>query len=238
MFNHLRLRTKLALLLGLSALAVIASIASGAMTVRDRMVQDRVDKLRAVVQSTVGIARAMEAQVAAKTMTHDQAVQRTREAMYPMRFDNGSGYVTMSSEDGIVMIQPIDPAREGKATTAKAGDGRLLNALYADTLRTSDEGVVSYAFPRPGQTQPLPKIAFVARFAPWHAVVLSGAYTDDLDADFNAAVLRLSLIGGIILLLTIVVAFVINRDISLTLSGLSERNGAPGAGRPDGENSP
>jgi methyl-accepting chemotaxis protein len=222
MFNQLRLRTKLALLLGLSALAVVACIASGAMTLHDRMLQDRVDKLRAVVQATIGIAQAMEAQVTAKTLTHDQAVDRLREAMHPMRFDGGSGYVTMSGDDGTVIIQPVDPSREGKPTTAKDVSGRTLNALYADALRNSDNGVVTYSFPRPGQTQTLPKIAYVARFAPWHAVVLSGAYTDDLDADFGAALMQLSLIGGLILLLTIMIAFFVNRDIGLTLSRLGD----------------
>jgi methyl-accepting chemotaxis protein len=225
MFNHLRIRTKLALLLGLSALAVVASIASGAMTVHDRMLQDRVDKLRAVVQSTVGIAQAVEAQVAAKTLTHDQAVERLREVLRPMRFDDGSGYVTMSADDGTVIIQPADPSREGKPSTAKDANGRPLNALYADALRNSDGGVVRYEFPRPGQTQILGKIAYVARFAPWHAVVLSGAYTDDLDADFNTALVRLSLFGGLILMLTVVVAFVVNRDISRTLGHLGDAMG-------------
>jgi methyl-accepting chemotaxis protein len=67
MFDHLRLRTKLALLLGLPALAVIASIASGAMAIHDRLIQDRVDKLRAVIQSTAGVAHSVEAQVTAAT---------------------------------------------------------------------------------------------------------------------------------------------------------------------------
>src|SRR3954451_12532843 len=110
MFNHLRLRTKLTLLVGLSALAVIASITIGAMTVHDRMVQDRVDKLRAFVHATIGMARAFEAQVTAKALTHDQAVERMREVVHPMRFDNGSGYVSMSTEAGVLIIQPSDPS--------------------------------------------------------------------------------------------------------------------------------
>jgi methyl-accepting chemotaxis protein len=181
--------------------------------------------LRAIVQSTVGIAQAIEVQVAAKTLTHDQAVERLREVMRPMRFDGGSGYVTMSSDDGIVMIHPIEPSREGKPSTAKDANGRALSGLYADVLRNGDGGVVTYAFPKPGQTQMLTKIAYVARFAPWHAVVLSGAYTDDLDADFYATLMRLSLFGGLILILTTVVAFAINRDIGLTLGRLVDAMG-------------
>ena len=50
--RHLRLRTKMSLLLGLSALAIVVSIGAAASLMQQRMLDDRVDKLRAVVQST------------------------------------------------------------------------------------------------------------------------------------------------------------------------------------------
>ena len=217
MFSRLKLRTKLVLLLSLSALAVAVSIAFGALMLRDRMTVDRIDKLRAVVQSTLGIANAVEAQVAAKTLTHDQAVDRLREALHPMRFDGGKGYVSVSGDNGIVIVQSSDPSREGKASTTTDLNGRPLSALYAEALQNGDEGVIAYAYPKPGQTQPSPKVAYVARFAPWHAVILSGAYTDDLDAEFRTTLVQLGMIGGLILLLTLPIALLINRDIGRTL---------------------
>ena len=222
MFNRLKLRTKLALLLGLSALAVVVSIACGAMAVRDRMMEGRVDKLRAVVMSTVTIARGLETQVADKKITQDQAIERLRETIHLMRFDDGSGYITLSRIDGTVLIHGADPSREGKPSTATDGNGRPITALYGDGLRNSDETVISYAFPRPGQTQPIGKVAFVARFAPWQAVILAGSYTDDLDATFHAELMRLGLIGGLILLLTLIVTALINRDITNSLGGMRD----------------
>ena len=222
MFSRLRLRTKLTLLLSLSALAVVAAIAFGAMALRDRMADDRLDKLRAVVQSTLTIARGLETQVAAKTLTHDQAVERLRETIHLMRFDHGNGYVTMSQTDGTVLIHGGNPSREGKPSVATDSNGRPISKLYGDGLRNSDETVISYLVPRPGQPQLLQKIAYVARFAPWQAVILSGAYTDDLDASFNATLLRLGLIGGLILLLTLPVTALINRDIGKTLGRMRD----------------
>ena len=238
-----RFRTKLLLLIALSALGIAASIGAGAMVLRDRMKEARVGQLRAMVQSTMGLARALEAQVAAKTLTHDQAVERFRDAVHPMRYDGGNGYVTVSGEDGTVIVQPVDPSREGKKSTATNASGRTLISLYAEVLRTSDEGVVAYEFPRPGQNVLMPKIAYVARFAPWHAVFLSGTYIDDLNADFNRTLFNLSLFGGLILLVTTPAALLINRDIGNTLralrdamAGLADGNltvGIPGINRKD-----
>jgi methyl-accepting chemotaxis protein len=77
MFSRPRLRTRLALLLGLSALSVVAAIAFGAVTPRERMTQDRVRELAAVVQSTVSIARGLEAQVYGATTNVSMAPAST-----------------------------------------------------------------------------------------------------------------------------------------------------------------
>src|SRR5208337_993825 len=71
--SRLALRTKFALLLGLSALGVVVAIAAGSSMRNQRMIDDRVDKLRALVQSTVAVAQSLENQVATQKLTHDQA---------------------------------------------------------------------------------------------------------------------------------------------------------------------
>jgi methyl-accepting chemotaxis protein len=222
MFSRLRLRTKLALLLALSAVAVVVSIACGAVTLRERMTDDRIDKLRAIVQSNISIARGLEVQVDAKTITREQAIARLRETVHSLRFDGGTGYLTVSGTDGIGLINGSNPSLEGTRGTATDDNGRPLTSLFADALRNSDDGVVAYSFPKPGQTQKLPKVAYVARFAPWNALFLSGAYTDDLDATFRSTLLWLGFIGGVILLLTLPVAWLVNRDIGKTLADLRD----------------
>jgi methyl-accepting chemotaxis protein len=222
MFSRLRLRTKLVLLLGFSALAVIVSIAFGAMMLRDRMTEDRVDKLRAVTQSTLAIARGLELQVTANTLTRDQAIAQMRATIHLMRFDGGSGYLTVSNNDGTVLIHGVNQALEGKKSVATNAAGRPLSELYKEALGNGVEGVIAYTFPRPGETQLQPKIAYVARFDPWQAVFLSGAYVDDLNAMFMTSLTRLSMAGGLILLLTLTVGWLINRDIGKLLGGLRD----------------
>ena len=223
MFSRLQLRTKLIVLLSLSAFAVIVSIAFGAAMMHDRIMEDRIDKLRAVTHSVMTIAKALETQVAGGSLTREQALDKLRETVHLMRFDGGSGYLSISSmTDGMVLIHGADPTREGKLTTAVDGNGRLLTLLYKEALRNVDEATVSYLFPKPGETQPQPKIAFVAAFRPWQVVFVCGAYTSDLDVMFAATLLRLSLIGGLTLLLTLGIGWLVNRDISKLLASLRD----------------
>jgi methyl-accepting chemotaxis protein len=224
--SHLRLRTKLALVLGLAVLAVLASIGLGASTLHRRMIDDRTDKLQAAVEMTAGLAQELVNQVAAKQLTLAEAQARFRSEIHAMRFDAGIGYLSVEVEaagnDFIVLAHGGNPDLEGKAATANDSGGRSISDMIRTTLQGHDGGVISYMFPKPGQTEPLLKVAYVARFAPWHAVILAGSYTDDLDADFNATLWQLATIGGAILLINVVAAWLINRDISSSL-GLLRR---------------
>jgi methyl-accepting chemotaxis protein len=218
--SRLRIRTKLALLLGLSALALVVSIGAAASLIRQRMVDDRVDKLRAVVQSTINIAQSLENRVQGHALTHEQALALLRDDIHALRFDGGVGYVFAQTLDNIFVLHGSTPALEGTASKVTNENGRPLTDLIRDTLRNGDDGTVAYMFARPGQTVLQPKITYVARFAPWDLVFGAGAYVDDLDAAFRASLLRLSLIGAVILATTLLLAWLVNRDITASLGAL------------------
>lgn len=219
--SRLKLRTKLTLLMGFSSLALVATLAVAASLWHQRMINDRVDKLRAVVQSAMGIAESLQGQIAAHKLTQEQAMAVLRDQFHKMRFDHGEGYLTTQTPDGITLIHGTIPDREGKPSTATDANGRPLTDIIHAALKDSDSGVVAYRFPKPGHSDAVGKVAFVARYTPWNITFLAGAYVDDLEAAFHSDALRLAEIGGLILLLTLAVAWVVNRDISGGLAALT-----------------
>ena len=240
--SRLKLRTKLALLLGMSAVALVAAIGAGSTQMRKRMIEDRVGELRAVVQSATGFAQSLEKQVTAGQLTHEQALARFRADLHTMRFD-GTNYVLVQTFDGLVVIHGGDPSREGKPTASKDANGTSSADLAREALRNADDAVISYLALKPGAAQPGAKLSYVARYAPWQMVFIAGDWTDDLDSAYRTSLVRLGSIGGGILVVTLLVALLINRDISGSLGKLMiamERlaNGdlstdIPGTGRRD-----
>ena len=217
--SNLRLQAKLMLLLGLFAAGLVASLGVAAMQMHDRMIADRIDKLRAVVQSAIGIAQRIDPEVAAGRLTREAALERLGASIHGMRFDAGDGYLTVR-RDAVILLHGATPALEGKPSATKDAGGRLLTDLIRDALQNADEATVSYLFPKPGQAEPQPKISYVTRFAPWQVVFFAGAYIDDVDAAFRTNVLRLSATGTAILLVTMLLAWSVNRDITLSLGAL------------------
>jgi methyl-accepting chemotaxis protein len=217
--SHLKLRAKLTLLLCLFGLGLIAATGVAASLMQQRMVDDRVDKLRAVVQSAVGIAQLLNADVVAQRLTREQALDRLGTSIHGMRFDGGDGYVIVR-RDAVILLHGADPAMEGKPSATRDARGRPLAGLIADALQGGNEGIVRYLFPKPGQSEPRSKISYVVRFAPWQVVFFAGAYTDDLDAAFRATLLRLGLTAGVILAVMLFAAWLVNRDITVSLGAL------------------
>jgi len=242
--SRLRLHAKLALLMGLSVLAIVASISVASSVMRQRLIDDRVDKLRSIAQATAGVAQSLQDQVAARLITGEQAYRQFRDAVHAIRFDAGAGYVVAYRlDDGVMMANGSDAKLDGKPSAAKDASGTPLVDMMRQALRNSNDGFVSYMFARPGETVAQPKVAYLLRYPPWDLVLNAGAYTSDLDAAFHAALWKVAGLGGGILLATTLAAWLIDRDIAGSLRGLMaamERlaNGAldaeiPGIGRRD-----
>jgi methyl-accepting chemotaxis protein len=184
------------------------------------MFDDRVALLRAIVQSTISIAQSLEDRVIARTLTREQALAMLREDVHALRFNDGMGYAYAQTLDNIIVLHGAAPALEGKPLPPPYKNTTPLTELIRDTLRNSNGGIVSYVFLRPVQTEPVQKVTYVERFTPWGLVFGAGDYVDDLDAAFHAAVLKFGLFGGAIFAVATFTAWLVNRDIAISLGAL------------------
>jgi methyl-accepting chemotaxis protein len=142
-----RLRTKLALLMGLSVVAVLVIAVIAGSMLHQGLYDGRIDKLRAVVDGSLSFAKSLDAQVSAGKMTREQATAQLKQMVHGLRFDGGDGYVTVSTFNGITRIHGADPSREDKKSAAVDSAGRSVADLAAAALKSADAGVISYNFP-------------------------------------------------------------------------------------------
>ena len=214
LLSRFNIRTKLASMVVLSALAVCAIIALSASLSQRRMLEDRVAQMRAAVDILVGMAQTLQDQVAAGNLTLAEAQSQYRQRGKGMLFDNGQGYPLTYNPDTSFLLNGTNPALEGKITYSKDADGELIAPkIMAAALQSPDGGTASYFFPRPGQTVPVRKMFFARKFAPWNMTMSYGLYVDDLDADVNALLIRLGSIGAGVMALMGLLSWLIARDI-------------------------
>ena len=222
MFLHrLKVRTKLALLLALSTAALVVLALVGTVTLHQRMLSERVGKLQAIVGSTMTIARGLQFEVFARTVTHEQAVEQFKQIVHSLRFDQGTGYVFVTdANDDVMLIHGVSPVLEGKPSPIDAASGKSVVTLVKQVLGSKNDAVVSYMFPKPGQQEPLRKFVAVERFPAWDMLICAGAYTDDLEAAFDSELERMGLAGGLVLLIAGLASWLVQRDITRPLTGV------------------
>src|SRR5450432_1145198 len=212
--SRLKIRTKLASMVVLSALTVCAIIALSASMSRGRMMEDRIGNLHAAADMLVGLAQTLQDEVTAGKMTIAEAQTQFRQRGRKMTFNNGQGYPVVYNADTSIMLNGANPQLEGKITGATDSNGVVIAKAQIEAARQSPEGgIATYLYPRPGQTVAVPKMVFVRGFAPWNAVMSYGLYIDDLDTDVNALLLRLGAIGAGIMLLMLLLSWLISRDV-------------------------
>lgn len=56
------------------------------------------------------------------------------------------------------------------------------NYLLQDLIRNADRDFTTYYFPKPGQTEALPKLSYSTLIPEWDIILGTGFYTDDIDA--------------------------------------------------------
>jgi methyl-accepting chemotaxis protein len=214
LLSRFKIRTKLASMVALSALAVCSIIALSASLSQKRMLQDRVGQLRTAVDMLVGMAQTLQDQVTAGKLTLAEAQAQYRQRGKGMLFDKGQGYPLTYNPDTSFLLNGTNPQLEGKITYSKDANGELIApSIMAAARQSADGGTTSYYFPRPGQTVAVRKMVFARYFAPWDTTMSYGLYVDDLDADVDALLLRLVETGAGVMVLMFLLSWLIARDV-------------------------
>jgi methyl-accepting chemotaxis protein len=212
--QRFRIRSKLLMLVGICVAAMAAGGVAGASLLYRSMIDGRIEKLRAMTDAMRSMAAGMQQEVDAGRLSHDQAFAAVRANMHAIRYDNGMGFVVAYGLDGVTLVNGANPAVEGKPPPADPISGRPLMDMAKDAVRPGANHVISYAYPKPGETTPIPKVSVAALYEPWRAIFLAGDFTDDLDARYWSMVHR-GLAGGAVLVVAVLlVAGLIERDVA------------------------
>jgi methyl-accepting chemotaxis protein len=235
LLSRFTIRTKLASMVTVSAIAVCAIIAISASLSQKRMMDDRVAQLRTATDMLVGMAQTLQDEVTAGKLTLAEAQSQFRARSKGMIFGKGQGYAVVYRKDQFLLVNAGNPQLEDKITGAKDSNGVLIAKAVIDAGRATPEGsTASYLYPRPGKTAPLQKIIFARQFAPWDATISFGLYVDDVDADVNALLVKLGVTGAGVLLLMALLSWLIAVDVLGALKRLQARMQSVAGGALDG----
>ncbi|MDG9759797.1 methyl-accepting chemotaxis protein [Pseudomonas sediminis] len=214
--NHLRslsISRRLWLILALALLTLILQGAYMLRQIHSDLYLAKSEKTEHVVQSVAGILKYFHDLESAGSLDREQAQKQAMEVIRGLRYA-GQEYFWINDQTPVMVMHPTNPKLEGQNLSSfKDPDGKaLFNEMVAIT-RSQGAGQVDYRWPKPGASDPVPKISYVELFQPWGWIIGSGVYVDDVQAEFKAQALKAITIGFLIAVLLTGLVVVITRSI-------------------------
>ncbi|MGD9610876.1 MAG: methyl-accepting chemotaxis protein [Desulfovibrionaceae bacterium] len=225
-------------------------------TIGQEMWSNRKRSLRNVVQLSQTLLAQYQDRVAKGELSLDEAKKQAISQIRALRYghddylwinDTTLPYPTM-------IMHPTVPSLDGKIldmakfdcatslqygtagpTEAIPGGKKNLFTAFVEAVGHNGEGYVGYQWPKPlpggGATKELyPKVSYVILFAPWHWIIGTGLYVDDIKARINEARYSVSGLVAGILAIGLLVGAVILRSITHPLKALVTYAGTVSAG--------
>jgi two-component system cell cycle sensor histidine kinase/response regulator CckA len=126
------------------------------------------------------------------TLPTDKLKAIVREALRPMTFNRGRGYVFAASLDGIAQLHGGKRELEGKDLLGlKDSTGNLITKNLIDIVKQQKEGFYQYDVTKPNRGgRALRKIAFVRYFKPLDWFIGATESVDDMEREIKKEVLK------------------------------------------------
>lgn len=118
-------------------------------------------------------------------LSEEEARTRAKDTIRDLRYGT-DGYFWMDDDQYILQVLGPAPQKEGdyRADIKDVNGTRLVKELVDGSVKNGST-YVTYWFPKPGATEPSPKLGRAQYFKPWGYVIGTGEYIDNIDADLE-----------------------------------------------------
>ena len=224
--SSLTFKNKIALLAGVAIGGIVLVTAGAAWTLRAEIIDGRKAGLVMAVQSQRSIAAAFQAKAEKGEMTVEAAQKAAADALRGARFggpDGKANYFFIWNTDGVGVMHPFKPEWAGQNMLGKITDPNGIDVIGALVKGAKDSAdgtaFVAMNFPRPGKTEPVPKLQYVSTVPQWNWIVGSGLYMDDVDAEVAATLLKGLAVAALVLLAIGAIGISIYRSVLRQIGG-------------------
>ncbi|MFM5199370.1 methyl-accepting chemotaxis protein [Aeromonas caviae] len=198
-------------LLGLLLFFCLQIYQQGLMGEKSRQTQ-------AQVETAYSLVAGLEARVRKGELDEASAKAEALALIKGLRYGNDD-YFWINDSHPTMVMHPMKPELDGKDLSGvKDKQGLRLFVAFADLARAQGAGEVAYYWPKPGVDEPVRKISYIKRFAPWDWIIGTGVYVDDVEAQYREVLHTLLGIGLVLALLLFAVVGLIVRSIVVPLS--------------------
>jgi methyl-accepting chemotaxis protein len=220
--SRMSLNRKLWLSLALVWLGLLGVGLWSAIETRSTMLAERKAGMVNLVDAAEGVVNGYYALSQAGRISEADAQREALARLAAMRYGD-AGYLFVMDSKPVVLMHPTLPQMIGKPVgDFRDPSGKLLYMTLLDAAKGDGHGFAQYLGRLPHTETALPKISYVARFAPWDWNIVSGVFIKDIDTAYYE-----TLLGHLIVVLVVGAAIslamlLIIRNVRASLGGEPE----------------
>ena len=224
MLKRLKIQHRIAGVILLMTLGVVAIMAVSLVEQRRTLLEDRQTTVKEEVLTALGMINAYAERVKKGELSLEQAQRQVHDDIHQMRYGNGD-YFFAYNLDGIAMIQPGNPKMEGQSGLGLVDPDGVKLVVELIAAAKAGGGDLADRMPRAGSDVPLPKISYAALVPDWNWMIGTGIYVDDVDAAFKDVAIKQGAIALVVLLIGLGGAFLVARGITRPIKAITARMG-------------
>jgi signal transduction histidine kinase/DNA-binding response OmpR family regulator len=144
--------------------------------------------IKGQVQTVVSMLQALEERALRGEITADEARKQGANLVRQLRYQR-EGYFWVDTDEGVNVVLLGKPSEGSPRIDLQDNHGNFfIREIIRQGLKDGG-GYTDYWFPKSGRDAPQPKRGYSLQFKPWHWIVGTGNYVDDIDiimADYRA----------------------------------------------------
>ncbi len=150
---------------------------------RAMLTKDVEEQLKNQTLSAISVIDEIHKRQVAGELTEEQAKKQAADIVREMRYEGDGGYFWIDTYEGVNVVLLGRANTEGKSRIdATDPSGRKFIQEMIENGRKQGGGFTDLMFPKPNQTESLPKKNFTMAYEPYQWVIGTGVWIDYIDA--------------------------------------------------------
>ncbi len=149
--------------------------------IRQTMLEDVENEMKFQTEAALTIVKEIYHRQQAGLLTEAQARKEAADLIRVLRYADGGGYFSVDTYEGVNVVL-LGRDVEGKPLIhLKDPTGTEFIKLLIENGRKPGGGFTDLMFPKPGESEPLPKHSYSAAFEPYQWILATGLWVDYID---------------------------------------------------------
>jgi len=187
--------------------------------VQENIMNGKREMIKELTNSAWSILAKYENDERTGILTREEAQKTAISRIQYLRYgDEGKDYFWISDSVPCMIMHPYRPDLNGKNLSEFSDPhGKKIFVEFAYIVKKQQHGFVEYMWQwKDDSTQIVPKLSYVKGFTPWHWIIGTGIYIEDVDKEINSLTNKLIKISaGIALLIALLLLFIIQQSFKI-----------------------